>query len=1601
LGRSPDQRMTLDSLARAQEALLEHLSLEKDPNADPNRTVRIELEFYRKDGSTVWLEHQVSGLRDANGTAIGLHGVARDVTERRKAEQTLKDSEAIYKRLFENTQTAMEVISGETGLVVLANETTAKMFGFDSADDLIGLDSMQYLLPEDRDRVATQMAQALADKTWSQGTELRVMTKDGRLLWINGLVTNTEYQGKPALLVSLIDLTARKQAEETLRSSEEKYRFLAEKTDDIIWTADLNLRTTYVSPSVQRVLGFTPEERLTQDPAHQMTPESITKAAEALAQHLALERDPKANPNRALRIELEYYRKDGSTVWLENQVTGIRDANGTLIGFHGVARDISERRRTERALRESEEKYRLLTENTNDMIWVAEIRDMNLRPTYVSSSVERILGFTPEEHLKRDLSQVIAPESLDRVMEALLAQLALEQDPEADPNRTATIEVQYNRRDGSTVWMENLISGIRDDNGTLVGLHGVARDVSDRKRVEKALNDRLKELQCIASISRLAERPELPIEDFVREAVSLLPPAWQYPEICGARIMLDSKEFKTADYRETQWSQSADIRVDEKRFGTVTVCYLKEMPEADEGPFLKEERDLINTVADFLGHVIQHRQMEQSLRASEERYRLLIDNAAEAIAVIQDGLVNFVNPKGAELVGRAGERMTPTPFLDYIHPDDRQMMIENHAKRLAGQEAPNNYTFRILDKEGNTRHIQINAVTLEWEGRPAVLAMLNDITDRVKVQEALIASERDYKNLFEQTMLGMEVIDGQTGKVLLANHAIARMFGFESPEEMVGLDGVTGWVMPEDMEWVLRGFAEAMADPEKRDVATLRIKGKDGRIVWVSGSGTLFDYEGRPAILISLVNVTAAKEAESKLHESEEKNRLLIDNAAEGIAVIQDGVAKFFNRRLVELTGWTAEELLTRSFLDLVHPDEREMIALNYMRRVAGDDVPNNYQFRIIDREGNTKWLQISAVQFNWEGKPATLDMFSEVTEQVKAEQALRDSEERFRSLVEKATDAVAVVDTAGNILYYTPSMERVTGYKPGEWISKSLSDLLLHRDDLPKLASVLEQVLKEPGAAVENFTTRYQHPDGTWHVLEATARNMLHDPKIGGVVANFRDITERVKAEQALKESEERYRLLADNSSDVIWVVDVNLKFTYVSPAVTRLLGYTVEEATAGSFIDRALTPDSLLSMTQALTEDLAGEERRPGSWRERVVEMEVVSKDGSKFWLEAAISGIRDSDGRLVGFQGACRNITDRKEAEELLRASEERFRGLVETTSDWVWEIDRNSRYTYVNPRVRDILGREPEEVLGHTPFEFMHQREGRRVSKIVRRFAAEHLPFSLLENTCVHKDGHAVVMETSAVPIIGSDGSFLGYRGIDRDITERKKAEQELQRSLKRLEKTMESTIEAITTTIETRDPYTTGHQMRVTELACAIAKVMEIPPTQIEGIRVAGLLHDIGKIAIPTEILSKPGKLNEVEYEMIKTHSKVGYNILKKIEFPWPVARAVLQHHERWNGSGYPHGIRGDDILLEARILAVADVMEAMSSHRPYRPSIGADKALDEISKNSGILYDPAVAQACITAFTQAGFKFAPSLPGVAADLEGTSASHPVQYLEDS
>jgi len=212
-------------------------------------------------------------------------------------------------------------------------------------------------------------------------------------------------------------------------------------------------------------------------------------------------------------------------------------------------------------------------------------------------------------------------------------------------------------------------------------------------------------------------------------------------------------------------------------------------------------------------------------------------------------------------------------------------------------------------------------------------------------------------------------------------------------------------------------------------------------------------------------------------------------------------------------------------------------------------------------------------------------------------------------------------------------------------------------------------------------------------------------------------------------------------------------------------------------------------------------------------------------------------------------------------------------------------------------------------------------------------------------------------------------------LEKSLVEVKRSQEELQRTAENLRRTLGTTIHAMALTVETRDPYTAGHQRRVADLACAIAREMGVPEERVEGLHAAGLVHDIGKVAIPAEILTKPAKLSSLEYLFIQAHPQQAYDILKDIDFPWPIADIVLQHHERMDGSGYPNGLKGEEILLESRIIAVADVVEAMASHRPYRAAIGLEAALDEIKKNVGRLYDSAVVDACLAVFEK-GFTLA-------------------------
>ncbi|MDD3845669.1 MAG: LytS/YhcK type 5TM receptor domain-containing protein [Syntrophorhabdaceae bacterium] len=344
---------------------------------------------------------------------------------------------------------------------------------------------------------------------------------------------------------------------------------------------------------------------------------------------------------------------------------------------------------------------------------------------------------------------------------------------------------------------------------------------------------------------------------------------------------------------------------------------------------------------------------------------------------------------------------------------------------------------------------------------------------------------------------------------------------------------------------------------------------------------------------------------------------------------------------------------------------------------------------------------------------------------------------------------------------------------------------------------------------------------------------------------------------------------------------------------------------------------------------------------------------------------------DAILDGLSSTVALVIQRDIVERSLLNSEEKHRLLFDSAGDAIFIHDTRARILAVNPLACEQLGYTYEELMSMTvdqvdsPGEASHAPD-----RIARLMDQGHLTFETVHQ---RKDGSLIQIDVSAQRITW-DGQ-PAMMSICRDITSRKLAEEELKRTMEKLRKSLVGTIHAMSLTVEARDPYTSGHQIRVSNLARVIAQEMGLPNDTVDTIRMAGIIHDIGKISIPAEILSKPGKLTDIEFSLIKAHPQSGYDIIKNTELPHPIAEIVLQHHERMDGSGYPRGLKGGQILLESRIISVTDVVEAMASHRPYRPGLGIDAGLEEIEKSKGILYDADAVDACLRLFREKGFSF--------------------------
>ncbi|MGC7847541.1 PAS domain S-box protein [Desulforudis sp. 1088] len=712
----------------------------------------------------------------------------------------------------------------------------------------------------------------------------------------------------------------------------------------------------------------------------------------------------------------------------------------------------------------------------------------------------------------------------------------------------------------------------------------------------------------------------------------------------------------------------------------------------------------------------------------------------------------------------------------------------------------------------------------------------------------------------------------------------------------------------------------------------------------------------------------------------EERDRVsaVLDRTNSLVCVLdRNGRIVRFNRACEQTTGYLFEELKGEHVWDLLLvPEEVETVRDSFKNLQAGQ-FSNRHNNCWVTKDGRRRLIAWSntAIQDEDGSVKYVVAVGVDITDRKQAEDALIKSELERAVILDVVSEFVSCYDTDSRIICSNKAVLEMLGLPPEQVVGRRCCEAMRQRTKLCEECPI---------------------------------------------VAALETITERKRAEERLQQRLRIEKLIADISVNLIGLApnEVDNGINAALRAIGELAGvdrsYIFLFSGDGTKMDN--THEWCAEGIKPQVDNLKGlpSEKFPW-WMGRLNRFEPifvsnVEELGSEARMEKEILQARNAqsvlvvpivyDKSLVGFLGfdavrakqlwteediamlktvgkVIANALQHRRMHEILRQREASLANAqrIAHLGSWDWDIVHNE--VHWADEIYHIFGLTPQE-LGTTyedSLKAVHPDDRGFVEKSIAKAFKEGKPYSA-DYRIVLPDGSERIVHAQAEVTLGETGRPIKMSGTVQDITERMRIEKALRESSEQLQKAVEGTIQAVAKLVEMKDPYTAGHQRRVAELACAIAKEMGLPKDRIEGLRFGALIHDVGKIPVPAGILNKPGRLHDAEFSLIKMHPKIGYDILKDVNFPWPVAQIILQHHERLNGSGYPGGLFGDDILLEAQILGVADMVEAMASHRPYRPAQGIDKALEQLTRDKGVLFNPDVVDACLRLFTRKGFNFA-------------------------
>ncbi|MBN2861951.1 MAG: PAS domain S-box protein [Bacteroidales bacterium] len=805
----------------------------------------------------------------------------------------------------------------------------------------------------------------------------------------------------------------------------------------------------------------------------------------------------------------------------------------------------------------------------------------------------------------------------------------------------------------------------------------------------------------------------------------------------------------------------------------------------------------VNEVLDMRLKEKEKRAGELLLKENEEKLQSIFSAAPVGIGLVVNRVFMEVNDTFCVMTGYARKELIgkSTEMVYATTEEYESAGIEKY--RQIKEKGTGSVETRFKCKDGTILNVILSSAPLDKDDLlKGVTFTVLDITERVRAEEAL-NWERSLVYSLMSTLPDRIYFKDLSSRFIRINKAQAHSFNLEDPSQAIGKTDSDFFTSEhamqalEDEQMIIRtgqslNLEERETHPDRPDTWVTTVKmplyDKEGSIIGTFGISR---------------DITERKRTEMALRESEEKYRLLIDTANESIIVIQDGLFRFVNRittKLLEISSM--DDLIGKPFPVFIHPDDRKMVIENYRLRITNKAAMQRYEFRVITATGLVKWVEISAVRIEWNGKPATMSFLFDITERKRAGEVLKESEEKYRRIFENVQDVYFETSIEGTIHEVSPSIELLSKgqYKTNDLIGRSMCDFCVD----PGEWAVLISQLNEYGA-VSDYEVTMRNKDSSGIPCSASLKiyvDALGDPQ--KIIGSMRDITYRKYAEEQLKKKQSQLinaHIIAHLGS---WEYDVQEDMFIFNDPFYALLRTTAGQAggyrmKSAEYAKRFVHPDDINLVSSETRKAIETDD--PNFTRQ--LEHRIIYADGETGHITVRFYIEKNSRGKTIRTFGVNQDITEQKRAVESLRQSELRFKQISEHSAEWIWEVDKNGLFTYSSPTVKEILGYDYKEVISKKYFyDFFNPIDGEQLKKAALDLFKRRVGFRNFPNSNLHKDGREVILSTSAIPIFDSGGNYVGFRGVDRDITESKNAEEALQKSEEKFRSTMENSADAI-------------------------------------------------------------------------------------------------------------------------------------------------------------------------------------------------------------